>query len=312
MSDPAHASTPAPPLGTTVLDGGSGPTPASVLGWVRTLLAAVLGAVAAVFLAAALVVAMSVQHAFDEEHPWASVGVLLTVPQVRAELTSDLVDDVTDLSGTTLSPAQRAETQQALDDVLGSPEIRDAFGDLTVVDGEIDGNAFVDVAVRELDERATGASPEVRAALEAYATRIDTVAEREGAVGRVEDGARTIEQLRRFGYGAAGVLLVPAVVCWLLAVGVARRRGLTAALVVSGGLLLASMLLAPGTFVLDHLPGPLEVPGLVLATLGSMVGAGWVWSLVVWALVPPAVWVVLRVVRSGRGRDEGAGPLWVP
>ena len=75
---------------------------------------------------------------------------------------------------------------------------------------------------------------------------------------------------------------------------------------------LASALLAPGRVVLDLLPGPLEVPGAVLATLGSMVGAGWVWSLVVWALVPPAVWGTVRVVRRSRTRDEGAGHLWVP
>lgn len=311
MSDPGPVPAQFPPLGTSVLDDGSGPT-ATVVAWVRTVLSLFLGIGSAVLLAAALVVAMSVQHAFDEEHPWAFMAVLLSVPQVRAEIAPDLVDDVEEAAGVTFSPAERVEAERAVDDVLASVQLRDAFRDLAVVDGRLDGTAFVDLAVAAVEDRAREASPAVRRPLETYADRIGTVTARQGAVAEVADSTDGFRQLRRFGYGVAGVLLVPAVVGWLLAVALARRRGLAAALVVSGGLLLASVLLAPGRALLDLLPGPLEVPGVVLATLGSLVGTGWVWSLVVWALVPPAVWATVRFVRRSRMRDEGAGHLWVP
>lgn len=312
MSDLGPTPAPTPPLGTSVLDDGGGPGPAQVLRWVRTVVAGCLGIAAAAFLAASLVVAMSVHEAFDEEHPWAFMGLLLGVPEVRAELAPDLVDDVAEVSPSAFSPGERAEAERAVDDVLASPVLREAFRDLTVVDGRVDGTAFVAVVVGALDERARDTSPDVRAALEAYAAGIGTASEREGAIAEVTDSSEAIGELRRIGFAVAAVVLVPGLVCWALAVLVARRRGLAAALVLSGGLLLASALLAPGRAVLDLLPGPLEVPGAVLATLGSMVGAGWVWSLVVWALVPPAVWGTVRVVRRSRTRDEGAGHLWVP
>ena len=109
----------------------------------------------------------------------------------------------------------------------------------------------------------------------------------------------------------AAALLVPALVCGAIAVAVARRRALTAALVVAGGLLLVPLVLAPGRFVLDHLPGSLALPGAVLAALGGLVGSGWLWTIALLALVPPIVWWTAGSVRRHGSTDEVAGPHWV-
>lgn len=308
MSD--HGS--APPPGVTVLDGGGAPDVRTVLGRVRTVVSGLLGLGAALGIAASAVVALSVQHAFDDEHPWAWASVVLTVPQVREEIADEVLGDLEEESAVPFSPAERAGLQRSLEDVLGSAGLRRELADLAVVDGRVDGDRVIDAAVRGLEDRAASGSPREREVLTQYAASLREATEREGTVADVEDDGTALRDVRGFGRLVAGLLLVPAAVCGAIALAVARRRGVTAVAMVSGGLVLAAVLLSPGRFVLDHLGGPLALPGAVLSALGALVGAGWLWTLVLLALVPPTVWWAVRSVRGAGNADEGAGPHWVP
>ncbi|MBS2937177.1 hypothetical protein KDN32_05425 [Nocardioides sp. J2M5] len=303
---------PLPTTGLTALGGGDAPDLRTAVDRLRTLVSGVLGAGAALGLAASVVVALSVQHAFDDEHPWAWASVVLTVPQVREEITGEVLGDLEDDAGAPFTPTERAGLQRALDDVLASTELRRELADLTVVDGRLDGDRVIDAAVRELEDRAADAAPREREVLSQYAADLREATEREGTVAEVADDGTTMRDLRGFGRLVAGLLLVPAAVCAAVALAVARRRGQTAVAIGSGGLALAAVLLSPGRFLLDHLPGPLEVPGVVLSELGALVGTVWLWALVLLAVVPPALWWVLGSARGARNADEGAGPHWVP
>lgn len=304
---------PETPPGLTVLDDGRGPDARTVLGWLRTLVSGVFATGAALGLAASVVVALSVEHVLDDEHPWAWASVLLSVPQARAELAGEVLDDLEEEAGRPFDAAERVELTRALDAVLGSPAVRRELADLAVVDGRLDGEPVIGAAVAELEAQAARTSPASREVLEQYAVAIRDTTDREGTVADIDGDAGGPGDLRGFGLLVAGLLLVPAAVCGAVALAVARRRGRAAAAIVSGGLVLAAVLLSPGRFLLDRLPGPLELPGAVLSALGALVGAGWLWALVLLAVVPPALWWAARSVRATRNADEGAGPRsWVP
>lgn len=303
-----------PPVGTTVLD-DSGIDEDDVrraLGWVRTAVAIAFGIGAAGWLALAVVVALTAQHALEPERPLAAVSVVLSVPEARAALAADMVDDLEEDNATTFSTAERAELAEALESVLGSDELIDQMADLPVVDGRIDGAVVMETISRELVAQAAGRPDDVRVVLERAARQVPVVAEKEGTTADVMDTVGVIEQIRGYAFIAAAALLVPALVCGAFAVVVGRRRGLAVGLVLSGGLLLASSVLAPGRFVLDHLPGSLALPGGVLAALGSLVGSGWLWTIALLGLVPLIVWWAIRSVRQNGSTDEVAGPHWVP
>lgn len=314
MTDYRRVPDSTPPVGTTVID-----TPGidqhdvrAALGWARTAIAIAFGVGAACWLASAVVVALTAQHAWQPERPLAGVSVVLSVPEVRAELVADMVVDLEEDNATTFTPAQRDELAQALEAVLGSDELIDQLATLPVADGQIDGAAVMDTVARELTTQAAGRPDEVRVVLERAARQLPKIAEEEGTTADVSDTVGVISDIRRYAFIAAAGLLVPALICAAIAVGVARRRGLAAALVLSGGLVLASTVLAPGRFVLDHLPGALALPGGVLAALGSLVGSGWLWTIALLGLVPPSVWWAVRSVRGNGSTDEVAGPHWVP
>ena len=315
MTDYRRAPDSSPPIGTTVLDapGIDEEDVRKALGWVRTAIAAAFGLGAACWLAFAVVVALTAQHALEPDRPLAAVSVTLSVPEVRADLAADMVDDLEEDNGTPFTPEERAEMVEALEGVLGSDELLDQMADAP--------------GRRRADRRrggdgddlpragGAGGRPAPRGpgrALERAARQIPEVAEKEGTTADVTDMVGVIEKVRRYAFIAAAGLLVPALVCGALAVAIARRRGLAAALVVSGGLLLATTVLAPGRLVLDHLPGSLALPGGVLAALGSLVGSSWLWTIALLGLVPPIAWWAVRSVRQGRTTDEVAGPHWVP
>jgi hypothetical protein len=305
---------PAAPIGTTVIDapGLDDADVRTALRWVRTAISAAFGLVAACWLGLAVVVALTAQHALVPERPLAAVSVALSVPELRADLADDMVDDLEQDGATTFAPQERAELAEALEAVLGSDELLDQLAALPVVDGRIDGAAVMDTISRELRAQAASRPARVRVVLERAARQLPEVAETEGTTADVSDMVGVIAKIRRFAFIAAAGLLVPALVCGAVAVGVARRRGLAAALVLSGGLLLATTVLAPGRFVLDHLPGPLSLPGAVLAGLGTLVGSGWLWTIALLALVPPIVWWARGSLGKPGTTDEVAGPHWVP
>lgn len=314
MTDYRRVPDSTPPVGTTVIDapGIDQDDVRVALGWVRTAIAIAFGIGAACWLALSVVVALTAQHALEPERPLAAVSVVLSVPEARTALAADMVDDLEEDSATTFSTDERAELAEALEAVLASDELLRQMADLPVVDGRIDGVVVMETMSRELEAQAAGRPPEVRVVLERAAAQLPKVAAREGTTADVSDTVGVIEKIRGYAYIAAAALLVPALVCGVIAVVVARRHGLSAAMVLAGGLLLASAVLAPGRFVLDHLPGPLALPGGVLAALGSLVGSGWLWAIAVLGLLPPIVWWAIRSVRQDSSTDEVAGPHWVP
>ena len=303
-----------PPLGTTVLD-APGIDPDDVrtaIGWARTAIAIAVGLAAACWLALAVVVALTAQHALEPARPLAAVSVTLAVPEARTALATDMVADLEDENGAAFPPAEQAELTEALEGVLASDELLDQLATLPVVDGRIDGAAVMATISRELVEQAEGRPPRIQVVLRTAARQIPEVAEKEGTTADVTDMVGVIEKVRGYFFVAAAALLVPTLLCGAVATAVARRRALAAALVVSGGLLLATTVLAPGRFVLDHLPGSLALPGGVLAALGSLVGSGWLWSIALLGLVPLLAWWATGSVRQARTADEAAGPHWVP
>ena len=314
MTDYRRVPDPSPPVGTTVVDapGIDEDDVRAALGWVRTAIAVAVGLAAACWLALALVVALTAQHALQPDRPLAAVSVLLSVPEARTALAEDMVDDLEEDHTMTWSTDERVELGDALESVLASDELLRQLADLPVVDGQIDGAAVMETISRELVEQAEGRPRRIQVVLRTAARQIPELAEKEGTTADVSDTVGVIEDIRRYAFIAAAALLVPTVVCGAIAVGVARRRGLAVALVLSGGLLLTSTLLAPGRFVLDHLPGQLSLPGGVLAALGSLVGSGWLWTIALVGLLPPIAWWAVRSVRQGPTADEVAGPHWVP
>lgn len=303
-----------PPVGTTVLDGPGidEDDVRQALGWVRTAVAIAIGIFAACWLALAVVVALTAQHALAPERPLAAVSVVLSVPEARTALAADMVADLEDENGTPFAPEEQAELAEALEGVLASDELLDQLATLPVVDGQIDGAAVMATISRELVEQGEGRPPRIQVVLRAAARQIPELAEKEGTTADVSDTVGVIEQIRGYAFIAAAALLVPALVCGTIAAVVARRRSLAAASMLAGGLLLASAVLAPGRFVLDHLPGPMALPGGVLAALGSLVGSGWLWTIALLGLLPPIVWWAIRALRRSRPTDEVTGLHWVP
>lgn len=314
MTDYRRVPDPAPPIGTTVLDdpGLDDADLRNAVRWVRTVVSAAFGLGAALWLGFALVVALTAQHALAPERPLAAVSVALSVPEARAALADDMIDDLARDNGKPFPPRARIEMSEALDAVLGSDELITQLATLPVVDGRIDGAAVMTTISDELAAQAAGRSDDVRLVLERAARQIPEVADKEGTTTDVTEMLGVIAKVRRYAFFAAAGLLVPALVCGAVAMAVARRRGLAVALIVSGGLLLATTVLAPGRFVLEHLPGSLALPGGVLAALGSLVGPGWLWTISLLALVPPAVWWGVRSASDRGATDEVAGPHWVP
>lgn len=314
MTDRRREPDPGPPVDTTVLDapGLDDADVRTALGWVRSAISAAFGVGAACWLGFALVVALTAQHALEPERPLAAVSVALSVPEVRADLATDMVDDLEQDDGAPLTPQERDELQTALEAVLASDELLGQLAALPVVEGRIDGAQVMQTISRELAAQAAGRPRDVQLVLQRAARRIPEVAEQEGTTADVTEMVGVIAKIRRFAFIGAAGLLVPALVCGAIAVALARRRARAAAWVVAGGLLLVPLVLAPGRFVLDHLPGSLSLPGAVLAALGGLVGSGWLWTIALLALVPPIVWWAVGSLRANGSTDEVAGPHWVP
>ncbi len=233
MTDYRRAPDSSPPFGTTVLDGPGidEDDVRQALGWVRAAIATAFGIGAACWLAFAVVVALTAQHALEPDRPLAAVSVTLSVPEVRADLAAEMVDDLEEDNGTPFTAAERTELVEALEAVLGSDALLDQMAALPVVDGRIDGAAVMETISRDLEGQAAGRPREVRAVLERAARALPEVAEKEGTTADVTDTVGVIEKIRGYAFIAAAALLVPALVCGGIAVGVARRRGLAAALV---------------------------------------------------------------------------------
>jgi hypothetical protein len=119
-------------------------------------------------------------------------------------------------------------------------------------------------------------------------------------VADAEETVEIIGKARIYVLVLAAVLLIPALVAGGIALAVARRRALTAVLISTGALLLTAVVLSPGRWLLEHLPGPLALPGGLMAALGTLVGTGLVWTLILLGLLPPAIWWAARNVRGQR------------
>lgn len=300
MSDPLtdHHRHPPPPVhpGLVEVSGDHG----SVARGLRTVVAFVLGATSALVLGAAVVVAVGAVILLSAERPLRPAAVVLVVPDVRAWVADEWADDLEEERAVPLAPADGTALADAIDDVLASPELHRQLRELRVEGGRLDGTELLAVLVRELGAASADAPPDVRRTLEQLAGEVTRELEVEAGsadVHGLEDGMR---DLRRFVLGAALVLAVPSLVVGALALAVARRRALTAVLIASGALLLAVVALAPGRFVVERLPGPLSVPGQLLAAVGELTGAGAMWALVLCAAVPPGLWWALRAWHDQR------------
>lgn len=270
----------------------------ATLRWVRTVLAFLLGTASALVLASAAVLALGAVHVLSPDRPARAVPVLLSAPEVRTAVAEDIVTDI-EQDGVPLAAPDRTELVRAVEEVLASPDLHEQLRDLRPVDGRIDGTAVAATFEAELLAQAESRPPRVRQVLQVSAQHVRLELAEEGSSGDATGLVESMTLLRRWALIAAAVLLVPGLVAGGLALAVARRRPLTAVLVPSGALLLAVLALAPGRFVLERLPGPLSIPGHVLAAIGELSGPGTVWALLLAVALPPALWWTVRSWRGG-------------
>lgn len=267
---------------------------------VRTALAFLLGAVAAVALGAALVLAVGVVHVLSPERPARVLPVVLAAPEVRLAAAQDMASDLESDRDVPFTDAERTALVDAIDQVLGSPELHRQLGELRPVDGRIDWTELAATFESELRAQAAGRPAEVQQVLRETAAEVPRLVEEEGSSADASGMVASLTEVRRWVLIAAGVVAAPGLVVGAIALAVARRRPLTAVLVSSGALLLAVLALAPGRFVLERLPGPLSIPGHVLAAIGELSGPGTMWALVLAIVVPPGGWWAARSLRSSR------------
>lgn len=299
MSDPLtdyhrHAPPPAHPGLVEAPDDGLGSIGRS-LGTVVVLL---LGTASAVVLGAAVVVAVAAVTLLSPERPFRLVAVALAVPEARAFLADEMADDLEEERSVPLASTDRAALVDALDDVLASPELHRQLRDLRAEGDSIEWTELLTIYSSELRAASVGTPPEVRRVLEELATAAPPELQAGGGSTEVRGLRDTMNEVRGFVLVAALVLAVPGLVVGALAVAGARRRALAAVLVSSGALLLAVVALAPGRPLLERLPGPLSLPGQLMAGVGELAGAGAMWALVLAIAVPPGLWWALRSWRE--------------
>ena len=263
----------------------------------RTVVAGLLGTLAVLLLALAWLLTAAAVHLASPDHPGRLAVIVLAVPELRTDAAGALVDDVEDELGRPFPPEERAALTADLVGVLGSGDVERALTDLQVVDGTVDAGPFLDVVADQLLEAAEGSPGDASAAaLRRLAAEVTSSADEAGPLD--EDVTRGLSASRELTLGAALVAGVPGVVAGVVATAVARRRGLTAVLVVSGSLVLAALALTPVVAVL--LPA---TAGLLLEATADVIGSGTVWTLLLAALLPPAAWLP---VRASRGQRESS------
>ena len=301
MTDDRRVPEPTLPLGTTSYDSpGLVPDGVPTAHILRTVISGFFATASTVLGATALVVAVTALFGLTPDRPMRMVSVTLSAPEVRAALVEELVTELDETGTRPLSADTRAQMADAFDKVLASEEFHRELEDLQVVDGQIDGTRIVAALSAELEAQSVGRPDDVRQALELAARDLPHVAEREGMIADAEETVEIIGKARIYVLVLAAVLLIPALVAGGIALAVARRRALTAVLIPTGALLLTAVVLSPGRWLLEHLPGPLDLPGGLMAALGSLVGTGLVWTLILLALVPPAIWWAARNIRGQR------------
>jgi hypothetical protein len=270
--------------------------------WVRTVLSAGVGVVAALLLALAGVVGIFALVVVSPEHPGRGFVVALSVPEVRHDAADSLVADMEEQRGSAYEPATRAVLVDASDAALEDDDVLAVLDDVRLDGTRLDPTAYAAALGRELTTQAgrTG-EPQQRRALAAFAAELPghVASSMDGAEAEGDsiDFATGLTRIRRYGLVAAAVLAGVGVVALLVAVAIAVRRGLTAAVVTSAALVVTALALAPGEWLLGLGDGVGGALARAVAAAGRLAGAGVVWSLLLAALVPPAVWWVAGSVR---------------
>ncbi|WP_056925063.1 hypothetical protein [Nocardioides sp. Soil805] len=267
--------------------------------WVRTVLGAAVGIVAAGLLAVAGVLTVFALVVTSPEQPGRSIAALLSVPDLRRDAAESLVADVEESRGRDFAPATRTVLVEAADEALGDERVLDALASVPVVDGRLDPAAYVAAVAQELGAQAEATDDaEARRVLSTFARELPDVASAdEGSGGDSLELVSGMGQLQRYGLVAAAVVGGLGLLALLVATAVAVRRGLTAALAVSTSLVMASLVLAPSEWLLDRGEGVGGALARVVATAGELAGPGLVWSLLLASVVPPALWWAVRSTR---------------
>jgi hypothetical protein len=296
----------------TTYAGGTGPLPVGMTPgeppgrgsafWVRTVLAAGVGAVAVGLLALSGVLAVFALVVASPDHPGRSFAALLSVPELRHDAADSLVTDVEDERGRAFDPATRTVLVDASDRALGDPDVLAALADVGLEDGDLDPTTYVAAIARELGAQARATDdPQARRVLAAFSDELPGLVEDSMAGSSTEgdgfDVATGLERARRYGLVAAAVVAGLGLVAGLVATAVAVRRGLTAALVASAALVVTALVLAPGEWLLGLGDGLLGALARVVAAAGQFAGTGLVWSLLLASLVPPTLWWAARSTR---------------
>ena len=277
-----------------------GGAPRSAVSWARTVVSGVAGVATAAVLGFACVLGVAAVHVTSPDHPGRVLAALMSVPELRAEAADELVVDVEDQLGQPFAPETHHLLAAATEDVLGSPDVTGVLADLRQDEGRIDPAGFLDAVARSLDERAAGSDdPEVARVLREFAVAVDETT-LDDTESDVTDLPAIVRMLRGVLLVAAGACVVAALAGWGICVGVARRRGMAAAAVLSGALVLAALVLSTDVRLLRHAPRVVAVPGHVAAAAGQLAGAGTVWTLLAASLVPPAVWLAARSYQRDR------------
>jgi hypothetical protein len=276
--------------------------------WVRTVLSTGVGVVAATLLALAGVLAIFALVVVSPEHPGRAFVVALSVPEVRHDAADSLVADVEEERGSDFEPATRAVLVDAADAALADDDVLTTLGSVRLDGTRLDPTAYAAALGRDLTAQAgRTADPQERRVLSAFADELPglVASSMDGAEAEGDsiDFATGLPRIRRYGLVAAGVLAGVGLVALAVAAAIAVRRGLTAAVVPSAALVVTALALAPGEWLLGLGDGVGGALARAVAAAGQLAGAGVVWSLLLAALVPPALWWAAGSVRR---RDEAA------
>lgn len=322
----SHPSGPPPP--PTYPDGWSAASPAAVGpvprqpvplvpvsagGWIRWVAALVSGLVTVALLAGVMTTLVAGWVLSDTSRPGRLVVVALAVPQVREGLAQDLTRSLTESlerEGVRPDPTQEWVLRRAAEAALARPETSRALLEVRITDTDLDLRPVGAVISEELREHARTSAPEQRAVLVRVADDLDAGGGRDRLLVPLDDTAGSLAA-GRTGLRTLLVLgsLLPlgvATITGALALVLARRTGLTAALVVSGTLVATALLLRPDAWLVDLSAGTPSDVLRALAAVGGIVGPVVPWVLAGTAVLPLLWWWW----RSRPG--PGAQPAGVP
>jgi hypothetical protein len=235
---------------------------------------------------------------FTPQEPARFVAVLASVPQVRAVMVDEMVDE--DEGAMSLTPVARAEVSGVLDDLLAEPYVLRALP-MLIQGAPVEETDPVRVRlVEDLRQRAAPLRPEAAEVVRGFA---QTLAD--GDLSAIEKSDAALAEGNQ-GVGRARVaitlfglfLLVCALMPATLAIGIARHRAATAVALASGTLIVTALMLVLGGTWTGQMPAFVQVIAGLGSGIGLYAGNGSVAVLGILALIPLAAWGAAAALRS--------------